>query len=443
MITYNISTGNLYKDWTTEIEATVGDSSLSFAEHLYNQELNVGITARILTVNNVTAFEEATKTSLEDLNVFLSTKNSNGKLSIEHLQRLCERHVISYELTGDRPATAHRKYVKMMRDTYYDRQYKGYWLCEKAKHRILGNIPGTPRDHQKAVELFEKAIKIGYLPSYAKLAKFYKDENRDKEAVEIAERGVKLGDADSMIELARILTDQPRPDYKRPAKLYMDAAEKGLYNKAALGLHKLISDGHFTPKSDLYMKLIRIVARRNILLKDTIANHPLFDPDLVVPRNMLLEDNPDISTARQMLTGVLKKGKTQAYGGLAKCDILEKRWGSAAENVMKGIETGDTSTCLVYATRLALMGADFANFTDKLGTPDYEAVLKWCKECIDEDLTYGFQMLYHLADIGVLKMEDIDAPELAERCSHFVNNVPEDERADIYCESFDGKRQPK
>ena len=188
------------------------------------------------------------------------------------------------------------------------------------------------------------------------------------------------------------------------------------------------------------MKLIGIVARQNVLLKDTIANHPLFDPDLVVPRNILLEDNPDIPKARNLLTKVLEKGKTQAYSGLAKCDILEKRWGSAAQNVLKGIESGDSANCLIYAARLSLMGVDFINFTDELGQPDYEATLKWSIQCIDEDLIYGFNMLYHLAEIGVLKMKDLDSPELVERCAHYIDNIPRKDFANIYCQPFDGER---
>lgn len=440
MISYNISTGNLYKDWATELEVTVDDTSISFAEKLCNNDLDTVIAARTLTVTDVAAFEKAIKKSVKDIEAFLTEKNSIGNLNIEHLQRLCERHKIRYELTGDRQATAHRKYIKMMRDTHYDRQYKGFWLCEKALHRISGKLPGTPRDYDKAASMFKEAIRIGYLPAYAQLAALYKNENRIKDAIEIAEKGVNLGDADSMIILAHILTAQPDPDYKRAAKLFIDAAEKGYCNKAAKGLYKLINDGHFTPKSDLYMKLIGIMARRNVLLKDAIANHPLLDPDLVIPRNILLEDNPDIPKARHLLTQVLEKGKTQAYSGLAKCDILEKRWGSAAQNVMKGIESGNASDCLIYAARLSLMGADFVNFTDELGQPDYEATLKWSKRCIDEDLYFGFHMLYHLAEIGFLKMQDIDSPELVERCSHYIENVPEKDYANIYCQPFDGER---
>ncbi|MBD5215539.1 MAG: sel1 repeat family protein [Bacteroidales bacterium] len=443
---HEITTGSLYKVWEVRMTVAVSDDNIVFTECLFHPENQIRIEGRCLNIFDVPLFEKAAEMSKGNLERFLESRLEKDILSIDALQRLCERHLIKYELSGQRLVTAYRNSIKQLRDTEEERKEAGWKLCQKAWKRTHGRTPGTPKNLDMAFSLLKEAIRLGYLPANGKLAELYRSQGYIQEAVRIAEKGIKRGDAESMITLADMLSDEtpngaPKCDYKRAAELYIEACEKGYYYKATPGLRRLISRGNFTPKSNQYMSLIMFAAKRKSYLNNKLLDYRFFDPEVRVALNMVADGCTDEEKINEILVHAVEvSGKVWAYGYLTESYMRMQRWGKAAKAAVAGIEAGVIS-CFFHAARLAEMGADFTDKSDELSSPDYESAIKWAGRSVEEDDARGFVMLNHLT-----RDEHPELPaEISKRLEDFNLRTTDERRKHITGYTIDGhlKRNEK
>ena len=428
---YFFNIGSLYKDWDIEMVITVSEHELTFTERLVRPDYRKEIQGRRLSILDIPLFENVVGEFKERLDDFLTERHEKGKLTIDSLKRLCERHRIKYEESGQRLVTAYRKHIKELRASVNEREIKGRSLCKRAELWRKGNRPGTPQDYDEATRLFNEAIELDYLPAYGHLAIMLVQRGFIHSAIEMAENGERRGDGLSMIVLGDILSDvvqsQIPTDYKRAAKLYISACENGYCHKATPRLRNLISIGEYTPNGNLFMRLVMYEAKRTRQLREHPEDEYYLDPEY--REAMLLKmDGGDEAKINEILEHAVEvNGKEWLSGFLATSYMRMHRWGKAAMMSIRGIE--GINTRYSCAARLAEMGADFTGASDELGTPDYESAVAWSIKDIETGGYFGFVMLNHLIAEGHLNKASLPA-EIATRLDDF-NARAEPERRDI------------
>ena len=424
--------GSLYKEWDIEMVVTVNEHELTFIERLVHSEYRKEIPGRRLSVIDIALFEDVAGAFKERLDDFLMERHEKGALTIDSLKRLCERHRIKYEESGSRLVTAYRSHIKDMRASVNERELRGWALCKRAERWQKGNQPGTPRDYDEAFRLLNEAIELDYLPAYGELAILYLKTRMINSAIMTAEKGVKRGDGLSMVILGNILSDQDEPDmhptdFKHAAQLYISACEKGYCHKATPRLRRLINLGKYTPKGNLFMRLVMYEAKRTRQLRENSDDEYYLDPEYREAMNLKTHGGDETKINEILEHAVEVNGKEWLSGFLTTSYMRMHRWGKAAMMSIKGIE--GINTRYACAARLAAMGADFTGASDELGTPDYESAVAWSIKAIDTDGFFGFVMLDHLIAEGHLDPASLPA-EIAMRLDDF-NARAEPERHDI------------
>lgn len=79
-----------------------------------------------------------------------------------------------------------------------------------------------------------------------------------------------------------------------------------------------------------------------------------------------------------------------------------KQWGNAARYALNGAKRGDLVS-MAYLSRLYEKGADFENFTDNLGEPDYANAVEWCLKAAEGGYKREINQLNYYIHKGYLE----------------------------------------
>ena len=392
MDSYHVTTGRRNDEWEIRMAVDITDDTVVLTEQLYNPQTYGIIEGRKLAAGSVAFAEKIASAAKEDICCFLKEKKDKGLLSIEHLHRQCERNGVNYTLTGERIATAYRRYLKQLRESRGERYAQGARLWARATALMLAKSP----DKTRIVEMLEEAISLGYISAYERLSDWYYFIEKDfAKALQINSEGVNAGDGKSMLDLAFVLSgglDDRLPennriehDYKRAAELYIAAGACGEHRRAAQGLAQLIYDGVYTPKATSYMKLISMAARAEKERSDTYIPT---DPELKKAYTLLFQRPVDPEAAIELLNNALSEGKNEAYAYLVSAYMRMGEVGKAVRTALEGVKAGNKS-CFFLLSKIYYRGVDFAEATGgaRLSRHDYENAVRWCVLAVDEGVT--------------------------------------------------------
>ncbi len=403
---YRIKSSPRHPGSVTSIVMELGPDVITFEEQMLMPGSSTIHRGRLLRVESIEGFERAAGYTAVHLDEFMLDRQASGKLTLDYLHRLCERHRVPYGLTGARLTAVYTRYLRTHKAGDDPEFVRGRTLYAQALAYALDHN----LDADLVVAMLTEAANIGFKRAYMGLALFHFVQGDIPKAFAAAEAGVAQGDPGSMAALAYFLSKDvlsmseemmpAPPDYVRAAELYFAAIDAGELQEGLEGIKRLMDSGVYTPKANTYMKLVSLSARARRQEYEAGKAALGADPAVLEAYRNLTRTPVRPDRARNLLIQAYDRGRTDVCALLARICIEAREYGTAARFALAGAEAGHKD-CYFYLAKLCHLGADFAEFYHRLGQPDHQGAAAWSVRAIEAGDLRGEQFLDRYLKRGV------------------------------------------